>query len=92
MSFLYDECSLCELKERTDLEGFCCGDRDLDDFFTNYVQILCQICPDTLPNMSRYFAIYLHIVWQVSLDAWREHTETPFWESAFTRMGLLLFT
>ena len=35
MSFLYDECSLCELKERTDLEGFCCGDRDLDDFFTN---------------------------------------------------------
>ena len=35
MSFLYDECSLCELKERTDLEGFCCGDKDLDDFFTN---------------------------------------------------------
>ena len=35
MSFLYDECSLCELKERADLEGFCCGDKDLDDFFTN---------------------------------------------------------
>ena len=35
MSFLYDECSLCELKERTDLEGFCCGDKDLDDFFAN---------------------------------------------------------
>lgn len=35
MSFLYDECSLCELKEKTDLEGFCCGDKDLDDFFTN---------------------------------------------------------
>lgn len=35
MSFLYDECSLCELKDRTDLEGFCCGDKDLDDFFTN---------------------------------------------------------
>ena len=35
MSFLYDECSLCELKEKTDLEGFCCGDKDLDDFFAN---------------------------------------------------------
>ena len=35
MSFLYDECSLCELKKKTDLEGFCCGDKDLDDFFTN---------------------------------------------------------
>lgn len=35
MSFLYDECSLCELMDRTDLEGFCCGDKDLDDFFTN---------------------------------------------------------
>ena len=35
MSFLYDECSLCELKEKTDLEGFCCEDKDLDDFFTN---------------------------------------------------------
>ncbi len=35
MSFLYDECSLCELKERPDLEGFCCGDKDLDEFFTN---------------------------------------------------------
>lgn len=35
MSFLYDECSLCELKDRTDLEDFCCGDKDLDDFFTN---------------------------------------------------------
>ena len=35
MSFLYDECSLCELKKKTDLEGFCCGDKDLDDFFAN---------------------------------------------------------
>ena len=35
MSFLYDECSLCALKKKTDLEGFCCGDKDLDDFFTN---------------------------------------------------------
>lgn len=35
MSFLYDECSLCELNNRTDLEGFCCGDKDLDDFFAN---------------------------------------------------------
>ena len=33
MSFLYDECSLCELNNRTDLEGFCCGDKDLDEFF-----------------------------------------------------------
>ncbi len=35
MSFLYDECSLRELKERSDLNGFCCGDKDLDEFFTN---------------------------------------------------------
>ena len=35
MSVLYDECSLCELKEKSDLEGFCCEDKDLDDFFTN---------------------------------------------------------
>ena len=35
MRFLYDECSLCELKEKSDLEGFCCEDKDLDDFFTN---------------------------------------------------------
>ena len=35
MSFLYNECSLCELKEKTDLEGFCFCDKDLDDFFTN---------------------------------------------------------
>lgn len=32
MSFLYDECSLRELKERSDLNGFCCGDKDLDEF------------------------------------------------------------
>ena len=35
MSFLYDECALCELRDKTDLEGFSCGDKDLDDFFTN---------------------------------------------------------
>lgn len=35
MSFLYDECSLFELKEQHDVAGFCCGDKDLDDFFTN---------------------------------------------------------
>lgn len=35
MSFLYDECSLCELKNPTDLKDFCCGDKDLDEFFTN---------------------------------------------------------
>lgn len=34
MSFLYDECSLCELKGRPDLEKFCCGDKDLDEFFS----------------------------------------------------------
>ena len=35
MSFLYDECSLYQLKNQHDIEGFCCGDQDLDDFFTN---------------------------------------------------------
>lgn len=35
MSFLYEECSLCELKEPNDIKGFVCGDKDLDDFFTN---------------------------------------------------------
>lgn len=35
MSFLYDDCSLCELKEQNDLAGFSCGDKDLDDFFSN---------------------------------------------------------
>ena len=27
-----------------------------------------EVCPDTLPNMSRYLAKYLHILDQVSLD------------------------
>lgn len=35
MSFLYDDCSLCELREQSDLAGFSCGDKDLDDFFSN---------------------------------------------------------
>lgn len=35
MSFLYDHCSLCELTNPEELEGFSCGDHDLDDFFTN---------------------------------------------------------
>lgn len=35
MSFLYNECSLCELKEPADIVGFSCGDKDLDDFFAN---------------------------------------------------------
>jgi GNAT superfamily N-acetyltransferase len=34
-SFLYDECSLCEVLERKDILGFKCGDADLDDFFSN---------------------------------------------------------
>ena len=35
MSFLYDECSLCEVVEHDDIAGFNCGDSDLNDFFTN---------------------------------------------------------
>lgn len=35
MSFLSDYCSLYELTNPKDLEGFTCGDQDLDDFFTN---------------------------------------------------------
>ena len=35
MSFLYEECSLCELKDSSDITTFCSGDKDLDDFFTN---------------------------------------------------------
>lgn len=35
MSFLSDHCSLCELTSPEELEGFSCGDQDLDDFFTN---------------------------------------------------------
>lgn len=35
MSFLYDDCSLRELKVQSDLAGFSCGDKDLDDFFSN---------------------------------------------------------
>ena len=35
MSFLSDNCSLCELADPTELQGFSCGDRDLDDFFSN---------------------------------------------------------
>lgn len=35
MSFLSDYCSLYELTNPKNLEGFTCGDQDLDDFFTN---------------------------------------------------------
>lgn len=35
MSFLTDHCSLYELTNPKELEGFTCGDQDLDDFFTN---------------------------------------------------------
>ncbi len=35
MSFLYDECVLRELKEPSEINGFNCGDKDLDEFFTN---------------------------------------------------------
>lgn len=34
MNFLSDKCSLYELNNSAQLEGFCCGDKDLDDFFT----------------------------------------------------------
>lgn len=35
MSFLYEDCSLSELTDKQSIEGFSCGDKDLDDFFTN---------------------------------------------------------
>ena len=35
MSFLLDYCTLYELKEQAHLGDFVCGDRDLDDFFSN---------------------------------------------------------
>lgn len=34
MSFLYDDCSLRDLLNQSDIDGFSCGDHDLDDFFT----------------------------------------------------------
>lgn len=33
MSFLFDECALCEVAEPSDVYGFKCGDKDLDEFF-----------------------------------------------------------
>ena len=35
MSFLEDKCSLFPLLKQEEIEGFTCGDHDLDDFFTN---------------------------------------------------------
>lgn len=35
MSFLEDKCSLFPLTEPEEIEGFTCGDQDLDEFFTN---------------------------------------------------------
>lgn len=35
MNFLSDKCSLYELTDPEELENFSCGDKDLDDFFTN---------------------------------------------------------
>lgn len=35
ISFLYDNCTLCEVINPTDILGFNCGDKDLDDFFAN---------------------------------------------------------
>lgn len=35
MSFLLDYCTLYELKEQTHSGDFVCGDRDLEDFFSN---------------------------------------------------------
>ena len=35
MSFLFDECSIYDLVNENDMNGFTCGDRDLDDFFSN---------------------------------------------------------
>ena len=36
MSFLEDKCSLSLLENPEEIEGFSCGDSDLDDFFNNY--------------------------------------------------------
>lgn len=35
MSYLDDACSLHRLNEPKDIVGFSCGDKDLDEFFTN---------------------------------------------------------
>jgi len=35
MSFLEDRCSLFRLTETNNIQDFSCGDRDLDEFFTN---------------------------------------------------------
>ena len=35
MSFLKTHCSLSPVFEPKDLEGFHCGDHDIDEFFTN---------------------------------------------------------
>lgn len=35
MSFLEDKCSLFRLTDPKEINGFSCGDEDLDDFFTN---------------------------------------------------------
>lgn len=35
MSFLEDKCSLYPVVKPEDIQGFTCGDHDLDEFFTN---------------------------------------------------------
>lgn len=35
MNFLEDYCSFVAVKTPTDIQGFCCGDDDLDDFFAH---------------------------------------------------------
>ena len=35
MSFLEDKCSLFPVVTSVEMEGFTCGDHDLDEFFTN---------------------------------------------------------
>lgn len=35
MSFLFDNCSIYDLVDKNDMSNFSCGDKDLDDFFTN---------------------------------------------------------
>lgn len=35
MSFLFDQCSIYNLVDENDMIDFTCGDKDLDDFFTN---------------------------------------------------------
>ena len=40
MSFLKEHCSLFSVNEPKELEGFSCGDLDIDDFFSRFTKQL----------------------------------------------------